>query len=219
MNEYTNHLDFYSNYWFSSFSKATPESVWGNRNVAAAYLKKYWLFERDYIKFWKPTQNQIFTNQNTGLPELVFNKDYSLFALRGGVVFIKEEFEKLQKFMLSTGDNYFVVIQNSFGGKLKEPAFRMKYPANISWKELMSGNFVSSILFEMFHNEYFVFGNTGYWGRYCANDYKYPINIMGFKKEYKTLFTTNFRVSKEERREIYNNWVPDSYKKLLLQED
>lgn len=215
MREYLKHLDYYSSEYYLLYSKYVPASLWGNKKIAEVYLDKYWLPEAEYKNFWKLIQNQIFLNQKQGLPAILFTKNYDLLALRGGVLFVEKRFKLLQECMRKTGDKYFVIIENSFGGKLKKPAFRMKYPINITWAELMSGNYISSVLFEMFHNEYFVFGDTGDWGKYVANDYERPLDIIGFKKEHEATFRKYFKVSKKEHQEIRENWLPVSYKKYI----
>lgn len=58
-----------------------------------------------------------------------------------------------------------------------EPMFRMKFPVNITWEELTSGNYISAVLLEMSYNEYFVFGNSGSYGKYSANDYEHPMDM------------------------------------------
>ena len=92
--------------------------------------------------------------------------------------------------------------------------FKMKYPVDTPWDELMSGNFISTVLFEMFHDEYFVFSESGMWGMYCANDYDSPLNIIGFKPDYADIFKTQFRRSGEEESEI-KQWLPSLYIDLI----
>lgn len=211
MIEYEHHIEKYSLLGYHMYSHVVPESEWGDKKLAKSYLEKYWLSQAVYDKKWHPIQDKIFTNQEKGLPAQVFSEQYELIALRGGFLLEEVDFKELQKCMLNLEDKHFVVIENTFGGKLDEPPFRMKYPTNISWKELMSGNFISSILFEMFHKEYFIFSDSGVWGMYAANEYDKPLNIIGFKPEYSAIFNKNITQSKEEWKEIKENWLPPSY--------
>lgn len=41
-------------------------------------------------------------------------------------------------------EKYIVVIENSFDGKLREVPFRMKFPIDIRWEEMIDGNFISA---------------------------------------------------------------------------
>ena len=211
MIEYEHHIEKYSLLGYHMYSHVVPESEWGDKKLAKSYLEKYWLSQAVYDKEWQPRQDKIFINQEQGLPAQVFSEQYELLALRGGVLLEEVDFKELQKCMLSLGDKHFVVIENTFGGKLDEPPFRMKYPTNISWKELISGNFISSILFEMFHKEYFIFSESGVWGRYSANEYQDPLNIIGFASEYKSFFRKEIKISQQEEHEL-SKWLPPAYK-------
>ena len=66
----------------------------------------------------------------------------------------------------------------------------------------------------MSHKNYFVFGDSGEWGKYVANDYKFPLDIIGFRNKYAELFKRNFVLSIEERNEIYE-WLPETYKRYI----
>ncbi len=214
MIEYKNHIDMFSlegSWWFS---KLTPESEWGNLSLAENYLKKYWLSEDEYNAKWKPIQENIFTSLDTSLPDLVFKENYEVITLRGGCLFLKEDFEQLQECLLKVGEKYLIVVENTFGGELEEPAFRMKYPATISWEEIANGNFISSTIIEHPHKEFFVFGASGKWGKYSANDYTWPLDIIGFKPEYGSIFRKQFKQSEEEWEEI-KEWLPPKYKELI----
>src|SRR5690606_19793599 len=196
------------------YSKSLTESEWDNKEAALDYLKKYYISLNDYVEKFQGIQNSIFYNNTMGLPDKVFKSGFSLRAIRGGILFDKEEFEKLQDCISMIGDKSLIIIQNDFGKTLKKPLLRMKYPINVTWEQLMSGNFVSTVLFEMFANEYFVFSESGSWGKYSANDYDYPLDIIGIKPEFESVFTSYFTQSKEEHEEIYE-WLPELYKKLI----
>jgi len=213
MIEYSRHIEEYANYWQADFSKIVPSNQWGDKKIAEKYLQKYWLNEQDYQKFWKPVQNKIF-NQDKILPDMIYRPEFELIALRGGCLFVKEGFQELQKAMHEVGDNYFVIIQNSQDFTEGEPMFRMKFPVNTTWEALLSGNYISSVLFEMSYNEYFVFGESGAWGKYSANDYERPLDIIGFKPEYASIFREKLKQSAEEREEIIE-WLPLNYRELI----
>lgn len=214
MKEYQSLLDKYSFEGYSLYSTYIPRSEWGKKEIAQKYLEKYWLSQKEYENKWKPIQDKIFINQDKGLPELVFASEYEILALQGGVLFEESDFKQLQKCFKTIGDKFFVIIENTFGNTI-EPAFRMKYPADISWKELMSGNFISSVMCEMFHNEYFVFGESTEWGKYSANDYINALDLLGFTKKYRSLFKSNFEISQEEAHTI-KQLLPEAYKNRII---
>jgi hypothetical protein len=213
MIEYIRHIDEYLIYQYSSFSKLVPSDKWGNKKQAEEYLQKYWLSEQEYMSVWKQIQDNIFV-QGKSLPDLIYHSGFEIIVLRGGCLLIEKEFMQLQKAMHDVGDNYFVIIQHSQDFTEGEPMFRMKYPVNITWKELISGNYISAVLLEMSYNEYYVFGESGEWGKYAANDYDYPLDIIGFKPELASIFREQFMQPKEEHDEI-RGWLPQEYKGIL----
>ncbi len=211
--EYNRHIEEYSVHNHSSFTNLIPQGEWGNKCQAEKYLQKYWLPKQEYEKKWKPIQDKIFI-QNQSLPELIYSPEYELIALRGGCLFEEEDFSQLQKVMQDIGDSHFVIIQHSQDFTESEPMFRMKFPANITWDELTNGNYISAVLLEMSYNEYYVFSESGNWGKYSANDYEQPLDIIGFKPEYRCVFREQFKQPEEELEEI-KEWLPLKYKNLI----
>jgi len=208
-NEYSKILNEYKISEGSIFSTIVPESEWRKQKEAEQFLEKYWLSKQVYEKHWKPIQDTMFIQQEKGLPYLKFSKKYEMLALRGGVLFEEKDFLQLQNCMKLVGDKYFVIIENDVENKSK-PLIRVKFPVDISWQELMSGGVISIAIVEYDMNEYFVFGDSGAWGKYAANDYIHALDIVGFKKEYSTLFREVFKVPLEESAEI-SEWVPKGY--------
>lgn len=90
----------------------------------------------------------------------------------------------------------------------------MSYPSDITWEKLTSGNFISTSLLEMSYNEYFVFSESGNWEKYSANDYEQPLDIIGFKPEYASIFKKNFEQLPEEWEKI-KEWLPPEYKEII----
>lgn len=192
MIEYNRHIEEYLNYGYSSFSKLISPKEWGNKQVAERYLAKYWLPEEEYIKIWKPIQDKIF-KESGDLSDSLYLSDFQSISVEGGCLFTKEDFEQLQNAIKDIGESYIVIIQNSQEFTEGEPMFKMKFPSNITWKELTSGNYISAVLFEMNYNEYFVFGANGNWGKYSATDSEEPLDIIGFKSKYSKTFEKYFK--------------------------
>lgn len=208
-----------------------------SRGQSEAYLEKYWLDEDEYFEKWRPIQDSIFDGKAKYLPDMMFNVGFELFPLVGGEIFVSEiDFTMLRDCMRQTRDENFVIVQNRnvvIGGDIDgvhydvHPFTRYKYPVDISWSELMSGGFAASEHFNNGCKDYFVFGDSGNWGRCVANSWIVPdketilnpINIMGFKKEYSELFRTKFDDVRELEPEItpeilLSEWLPDSYRQL-----
>lgn len=214
MIEYNRHIEEYVNYWFGDFNKLVPEKEWGNQKLAEEYLQKYWLPEQEYLNIWKPIQDKVFV-LGKSLPDLIYQAEFEMIALRGGCLFIEKDFKQLQKAMQEVGEDYFVIIQHSQDFTEGEPMFKMKFPVNITWEELTSGNYISAVLLEMSYNEYLVFGASGKWGKYSATEFENPVDIIGYKTEFASIFKQHFKQSKEEQEEI-KKWLPLSTKNLLV---
>jgi hypothetical protein len=197
------------------------------------YFEKYWLHRSTGAEKWFPIQNSIFDNNAKFLPDIMFNKGFDLLPLVGGNIFVSEEdFALVQECARSVGDKEFAIVQNEkvvtevyYGENDYRvlPALRFHYPIDISWKELMSAGMLSMALFQDGSNEFFVFGDSGYWGRYVASSYtqpsnligQNPLNIMGFKKEYAEVFRKFERLQRSEPEItpdiLYSEWLPSSY--------
>jgi hypothetical protein len=72
MKEYSPIVDVYSREGYEMYSSIIPATQWGNRQVAENYLDRYWLSFAEYERSWKPLQDRIFSNQERGLPEMIF---------------------------------------------------------------------------------------------------------------------------------------------------
>jgi hypothetical protein len=177
----------------------------GNHKKAIDYLNKYFMDEKTYSNIWKPIQKNIFQNESSGLPLPLFRDDFSLLAIQGGVLFEKNDFEYLQNCIKNIGDKNIVIIQNDFGGRIEEPLLRMIYPSDITWEELINGDFISIALFEIPHNEYLVFSESCKWGKYSANDYDYPVDIIGFNPIYSHIFKEQYKQTDNEKIVISTN--------------
>lgn len=189
------------------------------REQTALYFEKYWLDNREYMGKWLPIQNAIFDSKAKYFPDMMFNSGFRLIPLRGGLIFTEEDFALLQECISQTGDKYFTIVQNCSeeNPHNEQPCLRFKYPSNITWGEIMSGGLVSLELFKYPFKEYFVFGDTGTWGKYVANDYIYPLDIIGFQKEYSDVFREHFEPLIEP--EIYSEWLPNTYQYRRVKSD
>jgi hypothetical protein len=141
---------------------------------------------------------------------MVFKDDFELTVEINDGLFSETSFKKLKDCLISIGEESFVVIGQDFNGKLERPIFRMKFPVNISWDEMMSGDFISMILFGFSQGEYMVYGQTSEWAKYTANDYIVPLDILAFKPKLRLLFHEKFKRSEIDRMNI-KKALPDIY--------
>ena len=199
MKEYQKQLEFYTN----------------NDKKSMIYLDKYWLNEREMEEVWLPIKSTIFNDSFKWFPDKVFNDDFILRPIFSGAVLIREDYQSLMNSIEEIGDNEYVIIQdydynNPPKGGIEEiplPPLYFKFPSSLSWSEIspvsdtFSPEFISKVLFEPVHN-YFVFGKSGKWGKYTANDHDDMIDIIGFKPEYLDLFRKYFPISEEEKKDV-----------------
>lgn len=179
--EYQDHLDYYSNKALSWFSVLTSNEEWGDKNSANLYLDKYWLPYKDFQNKWEKYLNAIFSS-NFDIANLFKNNFFTL-SIPGGSFFIEKDFNKLRRFLLEIGEEELILVENTFGANQYQPAFRMKFPASITWKELTSGNFISSTILEDINKEYYLFGSIPHWGAYVATHDSDPVNIIGVEQK------------------------------------
>lgn len=203
-----------------------------NTSVAEEYLKKYGLSDTVYQSEWQQLHSSIF-DLSRQLPDMIFKKDFEFISLLGGVMFEQKDFEQFKSCLHQIGERNFLVVQDTFGMSpdQKQYALKMKYPLNIGWDELMSGNFISTALFEASESNYYIFGNSGEWGMYIATEYVNetvnpagtPIRIIGFNPKYRTIFRDTFEIPEEEycenvdyipeeERPDLKEWVPEKYR-------
>lgn len=189
------------------------------QNLSKKFLDKYWLDNNEYIKYWLPIEKKIFNTASKDLPDLMFNAGFKLIAQRGGVLFTKEEYQALQKCMVNIGDKYFVFIENECVRNLEGsfPHLRFKFPVNTTWEDLNNGdeNFPDISFETMFimNKHFFVFGESGKWGKYAASDFgDTPLDLIGFKPELAAIFQKHFNQPTEEE---IREWLPQEYKKLI----
>ena len=185
------------------------------------FLEKFWLSLQELNDFWLPIKDKIFYSDSEDLPDLMFKEGYELMAQRGGILFTKEEYHALQNCMRIAGDKYFVFIENKLS-RIEEsdlPHLRFKFPVETTWDMLNNGDedfpdISFDILFIM-NKHFFVFGDSGKWGKYAAsNYYDTPLDIIGFKPEISAVFIESFNQSVQEQKEI-KEWLPEDYKRII----
>lgn len=187
---------------------AFPESIENSKE----YLTKYWLSKQEYFSKWKVIQSILFSEKE--FPEMVFKPGFELLVRKGGVLFEQKEFKLLKECIKTTKDSCIIIVEDyneEHPPHNSGPILRFKYPASITWEEINIGDGISYELLQRPIRNFFVFGDTGRWGKYVANDYELPIDVFGFTKEFEVSFKQKFQVSKEEHDEL-ECFLPNEYK-------
>ena len=153
---------------------------------------------------WLEIKNTVFNPGFKELPDPVFNEYFDTIIRKSGLVLDKVEFELLQSCMKATGDRHFIILEE-YNPYTSEPPYKLKYPINITWEEMTSGGDPYMIPYDVFFRpirNYFVFGDSGKWGKYAGNDYEWPLDITGFDKKYSDLFHSKFKIPKEDVKDL-----------------
>lgn len=174
--EYQDLVLHFSSEGFKLYASNFSLKHWNNYDL---FMSKYWFSESEFNARVKENLSKIFNFPEKGYPKTSFKKGYDLIYPEPGLLILEEDFTIIKNLTKIHNDNFFYVIQNDLGGLLREPFFRMKFPSEISWHELMSGGAMSTALFEMPYNEYFIVGEGTKWGAYIANENFPPISIYG----------------------------------------
>ena len=183
------------------------------RNQIIEYLEKYWLEKTELVNTWVKIKSTIFKGNYTSYPDGLLNDNFNIMIIKGGPLFGRDDFEQLRRCMKVTGDIYFVLLEDydednppdnlpPSTGLINWPPLRFKFPADITFDEIMSGDFVSAEVFDCPVRDYFIFGDSGLWGIYAGDDFETPLQIIGFKKEYSGLFHRNIKISKEDIEDL-----------------
>ncbi len=184
---------YYADPSFALYARSKPDRKWGDLKKGKAFLERYGISETAYETRWGPLQQRLFRAINKLGYDVRFRPDFAKIPLDGGVLFEAEEYRQLQAFMREIGDERLLIVQNPLP-KTDAPApFRLELPISLSWEALFeAGDYMASVLFEMPHNEYFVFSESGRWGKYAANDYAEPVDIYGIHSAVLTNFIDCF---------------------------
>ena len=144
----------------------------GSDTLTKNYLDKYWI-DQDEAKEWIKMKESFKKLECETITEI------------GGVVFYKDEFEQMKKFMNICGDTFFVLLEiNNSDNRI----INFKFPLIIEWDELLNGGWLSYECFERPIRCYFIIGNSGKWCRFIDNDLETPVQITKLKLNMVNIF-------------------------------
>lgn len=208
--EFISLIEKYADPSYSSHSRSVSESEWGDLDKARRYCDRYWLNDDEYQQYWRPYHKAIFTQESVYPPAMVFTPPYRLILHLGGCLFDRVEFEKLSECMKRTSTRQFAIVENPVTAEEGFSPIRLRFPADISWDTLMSGQFFSALVIEMLYKEYFVFPDSDAWGKYAATEYSRPVDILGVRQEYANVFCRVMPPIPDIEREMLAH-LPEEY--------
>lgn len=153
---------------------------YGSDKTTINYLNQFWTDPKG-LEGWDRRKNDFPNEKHETINEI------------GGLVFTKEEFLQMKKFMVDCGDTYFILIEDN---PKSDIIISLKFPVAITWKEMTNGGWLSYEIFERPIKRYYLFGDSKKWFRTIDNDEELPV-----------------QVTTVELNEI------DNYKKLLLKQN
>ncbi len=185
---------------------ANPES----EVYTKKYLERYWL-NKEELAFWEVKKKTIFEETFRMLPDKLFKGSFQSIVMKGGLIFIEEDYNILRECMNTCEDKNFVIIEDydeTSPPHKSGPSLRFRYPVSTLWSELKISDGICYELFERPVRNYFVFGDSGLWGKYVANDYHYPVDILGYSNGIAEVIGKRFTVSYEDMKDLQRG-VPE----------
>lgn len=208
-------LDKYSDDFFSSMygmhKIANPNT---SMEQAKAFLHQYAMSDSEYNNICIPAMRKIFVSKpetyfdirNMGVGEL-FGVESDYFTYLSSPLFWKETYELIQAVCKDYGDQYIFIVEEERCEECPEAAFKLKIPISNSWEVVSEGGFIADVLFNMFNNNYYVFGDSGNWGKWCDYDNDYiDYEVFGYKDSNAAIlaYKDYFSISKNDFKECVN---------------
>lgn len=180
------------------------------RDMTNRLLKEYYIQDDEYKEHWKSIQKKVF-NDNP-FPKNVFNKNFQLYALTSASVLSEEEYNILRQ-CLKLYDNlsqYILIVEDT---KEKYP-IRLKIPLECEWKDFCPSELNERLSIKVFHftqGNYYVFSDSGNWGKYVETD-NYDIDIYGFLfPEMKIAFQNMYYDTSENKLRVKESLYKTEY--------
>lgn len=185
-------LNKYSDEYYSSmFGMHKNVNEFERLVQAKAFLSKYSMSDDEYTKECVPVMHEIFTYsakskfdiRKTPVTDL-FPDNFSCISYQSSPLFWKESFELVQAICKGFKEKHIFIVEEEQCEEVPEIAFKIKIPIDISWESISNGGFITDVLFNMFNNNYYVFGDSGCWGRWSDYDNDFmDYEVFGYKIE------------------------------------
>ncbi len=135
----------------------------------------------EFDKTWLPIKYSIFKGDFKSYPSIIRDDFEIIMEIGGSVINTKEYYEQMQICMKSSGDHYFVLVQEldkpvnlpPDTNVIDWPPVRFKYPVGINYEEILSGEFISEERIQMGDINYFVFGDLTSQSSLITAEFKY----------------------------------------------
>lgn len=191
---------FYHEFWGINHQLANHEVL---MQQAIVFLNQYAMNKFVYKdvctpvmqKIFKVSPSEIFDIRVMPMTEMI-EDGFDYFSYHSSPLLWKESYELIQKVCAEYGDKYIFIVEEEECESSPDSAFKLRIPVCKSWEELSNGGYISDVLFNRPNCNYYVFGDSGMWGKWCDYDnnnmdyetfcYKH---ITPSVSEYKTYFS------------------------------
>ena len=160
----------YSDSYYEDMFGEAGANVIDSFNQASRFLSDFALSEESYKDECMPIMNKVFKFFQVGSfdiksspANILFQYGFNMSLQISSPMFTEEAYLLMQNIFKVCGDKYFFIVED----RLEDAAFQLKIPVTTSWKQLLSGGFISAVLFNMPYNSYRIFGDSGSWGKWC----------------------------------------------------
>jgi len=216
-------LEKYSSEYYKKMFGLHPEiSDEISFRKAEQFLKKFAMDETSFFSECIPAMSKIFRPdgyKGFDVSKMSFKKIFqdgvTMFSYISSPLFWDESLSYIKEIAKASDDKYLFIIENEECEEQEDVAFKLKIPTNISWEELSGGGFVSDVVFNMFHNDYLVFGEKGNWGRWCDYDNDWvDYEVFGYNTN--SLAIQNYRNWCSLDNDISKTEMPNEVKRYLV---
>ncbi len=188
------------------------------------FLEKYSIDSIAFQNECKPIMKQVFKmdekqkyDMETMPIDALFYPDYCFFTYFSSHIFSKEDFLLIKDICRKYNEKFIYIIEREGCEDYPEAAFKLKIPVDISWESLNEGGCITDVIFHFMQNDYYVFGDSGCWGKWC--DYDNAIidyETFAYKWETEPIidYKKYFGISTEELLNIKG--IPTSLKKSFI---
>lgn len=202
-------LNKYSDEYYSSmFRMNDHHDVIQSMELSKRFLYKYAMDDKEYRdsclpvlqKVFRVVPSVFFDIREKAIGEM-FHDNYSFFAYQSSPLFWKESYDLILRICKDCGDNNIFIVEDERCEPFPEMAFKIRLPVECSWENISHGGIISDVLFNMFNNNYYVFGDSGFWGKWCDydNDYiDYEAFTFASPMSSVTAYKNYFSISKQE---------------------
>ena len=171
----SNYCDcFYHEFWGIN-RQITNEGVLMQQSID--FLHQYAMNDFEYKDICIPVMRKVFKfspekpfDVNTMTMSDMIEENFEYFSYHSSPLFWKESYELILKICAEYGDQNIFIVEEECCEKDPDSAFKIRIPVGKSWNEVSNGGYITDVLFNSSNRNYYVFGDSGKWGKWCDYD-------------------------------------------------